>query len=83
MGVLQREYGITRQQALWEYSYHELQLLIKELPFDRLVKVGPKDTQADLERKWLESIADLDIEKIKDLKESYDEKVKKMELKRK
>jgi hypothetical protein len=81
LGILQREYGITRQQALWEYSFDELQVFITELPFERIVKVHGSETKAELERKWLESVADFDDSKIREDKEDYDKRVKIMELK--
>lgn len=80
MGVLQREYGISRDECLWKYSYDELQELIGQLPPDRLIKTNKNDTKADLERKWLETIADFDHDKIKKDKQSYDDKVKIMKL---
>ena len=83
MGILQREYGITRNQALWEYSFEELQTLIQELPLERIVRIGSKDTQSDLERKWLEAVADFDTSIIKKDKELYEIRVKRLELKNK
>lgn len=83
MGILQREYGISRKEALWEYSYQELQQLVTELPLERIVQVGPNDKKSDIERKWLEATADFDSERIVKDKDLFDLKVKKIELRAK
>lgn len=81
IGILQREYGISRQESLWSYSYEEIQQLISEIPFDRIVRTYGNETKADLERKWLESIADFDDTQIVKDKDFYDRRVKIMKLK--
>lgn len=83
MGILQREYGITRNQALWEYSSDELQKLITELPLERIIRVGQNDTQSDMERKWLEATADFNSDILKKDRARFEERIKKIELRSK
>jgi hypothetical protein len=83
LGIIQREYGIGRDEALWKYSYGEIQHLISEIPIDRIIKITGKETQSELDRKWLETIADWDGSRVVKDRELYENKVKIMELKSK
>jgi len=71
LGILTREYGIKPSEALTEYSEDEIQVLLSQLPADRLVTVRPKMSQLEIDNKYMEVFCDRDTEKVQSAQDRY------------
>ncbi len=56
--LLKREYGISRQEALTEYSWWEVQDLIGDIPVERIVNLNYKLTDTEYRQRYLAAICD-------------------------
>jgi len=71
LAILLREYGITSNQALTEYTEDELQTLLSQLPIERIIKVDHLKNKMEIEAKYLEAFMDRDTETLKNAEDNF------------
>lgn len=60
LNVLKREYGISQNEALTQYTEKQIQEMIQQLSADRVVMIHEGMKKQDIERRYLEAFFDHD-----------------------
>lgn len=65
LGILTREYGIKPAEALTAYSEDQIQLLLSQLPTERVLSNTRGLSKIELENRYLSQFMDRDVEAVK------------------